>query len=411
MHLIQLFREYCKVKYQNIDTLMFHKYEGQHVDCSARDMLMELAKHLLLAGASSTRFESFKRLGAFNKACGPDVYRALMDEDVILEELSDPNSVKKGIPMIGFVYEAFMEFLMAEVLFASSRGRDSKLRPIIQMLIERRRQLPHVRGIVTFLLPIVATKNPKTFRLLCEYLEEFSSIDLVLPSLLNMWDHEWPSVEPIIRVAESHFPLIDVEQVYVFLNEWIEKKPGHDLLSSIQNNPRLYIKLLGRNLGKLLSKRVGSTEQVFPAALCLLGECSDQQLADSLLRRVFSADPALQWLTSQHAFGSLAESLSQTLFAIGSQRRWERNWQTLWFLARIGSNCGASDLLRTRQELLIPFVKSAAADSIVRADFSYEWELQWWCTNLQLADFELDIDAADNEPYVDQIRDEDGDPI
>jgi hypothetical protein len=338
VRLFRLFGEYCRVKYSNICSKL--NEEGYHVD---QQRVEELA-YLIAESCLKRKTRALKAVPLLktltkHSASALQVYRSLLDEDIVIEETVELRNSELE-RFVSFVYEAFMEYLMARVLLYKGANDDSKLYRLVNQLLENEHEFVHVRGILAFLMPYCSGKYPKTYNLILLQLKRPEYAENCVPVLLNLWDSDWQSgIWPVLQVVVDNLLLIPVEQVVTFVKDWLGEHRPEGFLQSIQQNPRAIISILDRHIVQIImSLETDQREEILEALLSLLGSADSHSVAEEIIYAV----RRIPWcskntkINGEPLFLRLIRASLPILSSNRNASRDKRDWVVLDLLGKLG---------------------------------------------------------------------------
>lgn len=398
VHLAELFREYCRVKYRNIRDATARQLSTLTTDDVA-SFLFDLASVFLDARQTTLPVSELRSLIVDRWRGGDLLLRALLDEDIILQEYIDIASLSGRRARIGFVYEAFMEFLMAAVLIRRAARNDSALVLAVEDLLDQRRHFSNVLGILAFIAPEAGLSFPHAFQQILAVLRQGEFREACLPALLNMNCNAWQQgVRELVDVAFSHLPAVSPEDLRLFLYDRIIHKPEALFLDYLLQDPKRSIVVLGSTLAEVLTE--GAKSLVVEAYSCIIAILRSEAASYNLvvaLTDLLSSQNFASLLREKGVFGPLLDAYRPIFSGISAARYPERDWEVLWRLARVGRSVGVE--LIDVPEWIRKVVELAIRDHFRRMQFQWESDVRWWVmlTNVDPKKARADLWAQDDQ--------------
>lgn len=402
VRLFRLFGEYCTVKYENIR----NRLNANGCSVSAEDVegvASFLGARCLRNRESTLRQGSLIRALARENPHALDIYRALLDEDIIIEETLERRN-KELERHVSFVYEAFMEYLMARVLIDRHEGSDIRLSRHIKSLLIHEQHFLHIRGILAFLLPHCVGTYPITYSLILSQLRRSEFAESCVPAILNLWDCNWNvGIWPVLQAAAENFLSVPMDQVGTFVVDWLTEHDGEPFLNSVIENPKAIISIFGGKAARVVSGVETSRQKHILALLELTRTGSSRAVADDAVSVIGKLDPASAEAThpGESLFSKLLEAVVPILESIKYESRYSRDWSILVSLGAIGEQWSID-----RSE--IPEALTSGLESIVRLALFDELclrqtlsaERKWWLTllDIPLGEIEDEVEEWMAEP-------------
>ncbi len=146
-----LFDLYWLKKVANVQLKLSHRTSK-----TVEDVLLRIASAMRIKQKTALSFYQMKkatRLADYDSFHSP--YTAILDERIILERI--PTSQKRSAPHVGFVYEEFMEYVIArEFTMHLANIKDSSQRiQNIKSFLSTVDDFPNVYGIISYLVPML----------------------------------------------------------------------------------------------------------------------------------------------------------------------------------------------------------------------------------------------------------------
>jgi len=386
VRLFRLFGEYCRVKYGNIcenlnaDGYFVSEKQIEEVSYLIAELCLQKKRRALQAELLLTLIEKRSIHAAH-------IYRALLDEDIVIEETLEikGRSLERTT---SFVYEAFMEYLMAKVLLFNCDNEDAKLASQVEELVVDDSEFVHVRGILAFLMPYCVDDFPKTRELILLQLRRPEYAENCVPVLLNLWDSDWElGIWPVLQAAAENLLIVPLEQLAVFVEDWVSEHHAGSFLHSIQVDPRTAISILGTHIIKIVrGAPQGNQREIIKSLFSLLRSAQTSVFAQEILfviRRDVAPLSDDDAPSNEHLFSELVAASLPVLDEIRHSARDGRDWTVVDLLAKIGEHwrIEGDDIPRT--ESLFLAIRNAVFDGLYTGKRISD-ERRWWSDRLGL---------------------------
>jgi hypothetical protein len=402
VRLFHLFGEYCKAKYGNIKSRLSenrYKAELSHVE----DVALLLARTCLRNKSRALSSLSIsKALSKLSPHAG-EIYRMLLDEDIIIEETIEQkkNSLER---QVSFVYEAFMEYLMAKVLIRQS-STDKTLFVKVRRLIQDEQVFVHARGIMSFLLPYCTIDRPKTYKLIASQFRRPEYGETCIPAILNLWDSDWETgIWPVFESACQNILAIPVDQLATFVKDWLTDHDAIGFVKTTKQNPKAIISILGDRAAQIVFDSNAAPDQILESLISLL----ESGVSQSVARDSLSLIRKFQWCARDTTVdGSpfylrLINAAIPTIEKIRYEPKYSRNWTVLELLGELVERLDVqkNDLSETVIHRLRPLVETAAFDELC-VRMKLKSSTRWWIKilGIDLAKVEAEAEEWLFEPY------------
>ncbi len=392
VRLFRLFGEYCRVKYGNIcenlkaDGYFVAEKQIEEVSYLIAELCLQNKRRALAAELLLTSIQKVTIHAAH-------IYRALLDEDIVIEETIEIKQ-RKLERTTSFVYEAFMEYLMAKVLLFNCDNKDSKLASHVKKLLAGDSEFVHVRGILAFLMPDCVDRFPKSRELILLQLRRPEYAENCVPVLLNLWDSDWElGIWPVLQAAAENLLIVPLEQLAVFVEDWVSEHHAGSFFHCIQTDPHTAISILGSHIIKIVRGAPnGHQDEIIKSLLSLLRSAQTSAFAQEVLfviRR--DVDPSSDTARDKRLFPQLIEASLPVLDEIRHSSRDSRDWTVLDLLAKIGEHWRIDIEDIPRSEGLFLAVHNAVFDGLFTAKRVSD-ERRWWSDRLG-----LNVDSIEDE--------------
>jgi hypothetical protein len=349
VRLFRLFGEYYSKKYKNISNSLskFHKgltFENvEEVSSSLVSICMGTASHRLPKTKTLNRIKEINRYSH-------DIYRALLDEDIIIEETIEGRGRNKQ-NYISFVYEAFMEYLLARSVIHESSFDDERLLSRVLNLLENEDRFLNVKGVLTFLLPYTVNKCRKTYS---EILSQFSRNeykDACIPALINLWDSDWENgIMPILRAVANEQLNMPVFQVANWVLDWAaEHSNNKTIFESIINDTETFFRLFGDKTIKFVNHiSQHSIELKLDSMLSVIEKFESETNAIDFLYHLLNPDTNFNLLEFNKIefFARTINACYPIFLSEKEQTRNSRDWALLELTGRLGEMIGYAEIKR-----------------------------------------------------------------
>jgi hypothetical protein len=402
VRLFHLFGEYCKAKYGNIHSRLRengYKAELYHVE----DVALLLAQTCLRNKSRALNSVSIsKALSKLSPHAG-EIYRMLLDEDIIIEETIEQkkNSLER---QVSFVYEAFMEYLMAKVLIRQS-STDKTLFVKVRRLIHDEQVFVHARGIVSFLLPYCTIDRPRTYKLITSQFRRPEYGETCIPAILNLWDSDWETgIWPVLESACQNILAIPVDQLATFVKDWLTDHDANGFVQTTKQNPKAVISILGDRAAQIVYDSTAAPDQILQSLMSLLESGVSQSVAQDALSLIGK----FQWCAKDTVVdGSpfylrLINAAIPTMEKIRYEPKYSRNWTILELLGELVERLDVQkdELPENVTHRLKPLVNLAAFDELC-VRMKLKSSTRWWINSLgiDLAKVEAEAEEWLFEPY------------
>ncbi len=387
VRLFRLFGEYCRVKYGNIceklnaDGYVVSEQQIEEVSFLTAELCLQKKRRALAADLLLASIQNVSPHGAH-------IYKALLDEDIVIEETLEVKGHKLE-RTTSFVYEAFMEYLMAKVLLFNCDNEDSKLASQVKKLLAGDDgEFVHVRGILAFLMPDCVETFPTTRALILHQLRRPEYAENCVPVLLNLWDSDWElGIWPVLQAAAENLLLVPLEQLAVFVEDWVSEHHAGSFFHCIQTDPHTAISILGTHIIKIVTGAPqGDPREIVKSLLSLLRSAQTSVFAEEILfviRR--DVDPSSDAIcnNNQRLFPELVAASLPVLDEIRHSARDSRDWTVLDLLAKMGEQWQVDIGDIPRSEGLSLAVQNAVFDGLFRGRRVSD-ERRWWADRLGL---------------------------
>jgi len=333
---MRLFLEYCKVKFANISESLQRLGERASPQ-EIQIAVIRVAQRFLVLERTSLRTNDIRSSLSRKAPLAAHLLQALLDEDIIFEETPDIYDPSRTTRRISFVYEAFMEFLMAQALLSNSKGRDDRLASDLRRLYAREKRFPHIRGIGTYLLPWCVAAYPKSYVSILRRLETVEYVDTYVPSLLNLWDSDWTvGIWPVLRSMSENLLALPIDETRAYFADWIGAHDCTPFLASVASDPAIVHRLLGDRGPQLIFGIDRSIDDLYVQAVIkyileirtprLLEQCLEEIRRSELWSSVIRGDAPGKQIPS-----AVLDSLSR----IATLHGLRRDSSSLWRLAEL----------------------------------------------------------------------------
>ncbi len=337
VRLFHLFGEYCRVKFQNIEATMKAKGYAITYD-EVEKIVYSIADKCLLHKNRALSTESVAESLFTNSETSSEIYRLLLDEDIIIEETLEPDKGKFK-KYVAFVYEAFMEYLMAKVLLQISGANDLLLSQKINQLIKDEKKFIHVRGILTFILPFCVIEHPQTYSLILSQLRKPEYSETCIPTILNLWEADWKrGIWPVLEAITDHFLSAPVE-VAAFIKDWVNEHQQEDFLHTFIANPKPLIKMLGDQSVELISSLEPLQQGLVVRSLLRFLETESSDLINEAVIKSIFRNPRLSKeiiIKGENLFVSILSAVIPALREVLNKQPYDRDWELLDLLGHLG---------------------------------------------------------------------------
>lgn len=404
VRLFRLFGEYCRVKYGNIceslkaDGYFVTEKEIEEVSYLIAELCLQKKRRALAAEVLMTSIQKRSIHGAH-------VYRALLDEDIVIEETLEIKGHKLE-RTTSFVYEAFMEYLMAKVLLFNCDNEDTKLSSQVKNLLEADSEFVHVRGILAFLMPECVDRFPKTRELILVQLRRPEYAENCVPVLLNLWDSDWElGIWPVLQAAAENLLMVPLEQLAIFIEDWVSEHHAGSFFRCIQTDPQTAISILDTHIIKIVRGASHSNQQVIiKSLLSLLRSARTSMFAQEVLFAIrHDVDPSSDMVRDdKRLFPELVAASLPVLDEIRHSSRDSRDWIVLDLLAKIGEHWRIDIEDIPSSERLFLAARNAVFDGLFTGKRISD-ERRWWADRLGLnvSSIEAEVEDWVRDPLYD----------
>jgi hypothetical protein len=188
VHLLPLFDTYCNNKYEQIRKRLKLFSSSEISELVSMLGLMMLKKHNRSLPISDIRKRIEQQFGESNIYSASSKYVQILDEDIIIEQIPSRSLHQLNVE---FVYDEFMEYVIATSMYYSSYAVDNQptlksIFALVDELLAQETQFVSVSGVVIFIGGIVAEKSKNDGLEYANYLLKKSRVDLAC-RVLNRW--------------------------------------------------------------------------------------------------------------------------------------------------------------------------------------------------------------------------------
>jgi hypothetical protein len=201
LRLKDLFAEYWSRKKEEIaEALGLGLEGGRRIEL----FLASLVDHLMHRHATQLQLKDLRAVTGYDDIDSDEsIYRRLLDQDVILEELPGATAIDQSVlaRRIGFVYDEFFDYMMA-LAHARAHRWDSKSAADVCLdftsVLERSSDFEQLRGVAEYL--VLLCEPRELHGLLCATLAHLGHHEILCNVLPKLQDHEvW--IEEVLRTC------------------------------------------------------------------------------------------------------------------------------------------------------------------------------------------------------------------